>query len=305
MLQTKNKRPFYKSRFFRFLVLTALIAVVLLYITGSVMIASFFTTSINRNLGPNTPATLGMPYENVTFQTTASDHIKLRGWLVRGNTNRALIMLHAKDNTRSFAHNLNLGRSLWQQGYTLLMFDLRAHGESGGDHTTYGQYEQYDVVGAVNFLKSKGYNGASIGIIGWSLGGASALMGMSQTPDIKAGIIDSSYADLAHIASLRLAQLGFFYPGVLVASRLLWGMDIDQARPEEAIKKLGNRHILLIHGDADTTVPLSEMYLLQQAGGLSVANTWVLHGINHAGAYPAQPEEYLRRVVAFFGRELS
>ena len=305
MLQTKAKKSFFRSRFFRFLVLTALVTVILLYLTGSVMIANFFTTSINRNLGSVTPASLGMPYEDVTFQSTASDHIKLRGWFVRGNTNRALIMLHAKDNTRAFAHNLNLGRSLWQQGYSLLMFDLRAHGQSEGDHTTYGQYEQFDVVGAVNFLKSKGYNGASIGVIGWSLGAASALMGMSQTPDIKAGIIDSSYADLDHIASLRLAQLGFFYPGVLVTSQVLWGMDINQARPEEAIKKLGNRHVLLIHGEADTTVPISEMFLLQKAGGLNVANTWVLPGINHAGAYPAQPEEYLRRTLAFFGRELA
>ncbi|HEX2910842.1 MAG TPA: prolyl oligopeptidase family serine peptidase [Chloroflexia bacterium] len=109
---------------------------------------------------------------------------------------------------------------------------------------------------------------------------------------------------LARVAPQRLGLFSFFYPGVLTISRLAWNIDLEQSQPEAAIKQLGQRHVMLIHGDRDVTVPVSEAYHLQQAGGANVTATWIVPGVGHAAAYQNNPEEYLKRVLSFFDTEL-
>jgi dipeptidyl aminopeptidase/acylaminoacyl peptidase len=213
-----------------------------------------------------------------------------------------LLLVHVKNGDRSFP--LGLSKPLWDRGYNLLIFDLRGHGQSDGGHYSYGQYEQFDIVGAVDFVKGKGFQPGGIGIIGWSMGAASSIMAMGQTTDIRAGVSDSSYGDLTRVAGQRLGMLLFFYPGMVAADRLLYNIDIDQVKPEAALKKLGNRHLFLIHGDADVTVPVSEVFHLKEAGGSNIADTWILPGVGHAGAYNANEAEYLRRVTNFIDKEL-
>ncbi len=214
-----------------------------------------------------------------------------------------LILVHGKNASRSFS--LEYARPLWEHGYSLLLFDMRGHGQSDGEHYTYGQSEQYDLVGAANFVKAKGFGPGRIGVIGWSMGGATALMGMSVTPDIRAGVMDSSYGDFPRLAYDRLGILSFFYPGMVLAGKLVLGVAFDQPRPEVAIQNLGGRHVVLIQGEDDVTVPVSEFYALRKAGGAAVADSWLLPGVGHVEAYIRFPVEYMQRVFNFFDRELA
>ena len=91
----------------------------------------------------------------------------------------------------------------------MLLSDFRGHGQSEGDHIAYGWQEKYDVLGAVDFLKGKGFQPAEIGAMGWSLGAASLIMAMGQSPDIRAGISDSAYGDFSRVVKGRLSWLGF------------------------------------------------------------------------------------------------
>jgi dipeptidyl aminopeptidase/acylaminoacyl peptidase len=193
---------------------------------------------------------------------------------------------------------LDLAKPLWDNGYSLLLLDLRGSGLSDGDFYGLGQYEQWDVVGAANFLSSKGFDADSIGVLGQSLGAASAIMAASQTPKIKAVVSDSGFADIASINP-------FLYPGGLIAAHIIRGLDLEQVKPVVAITKLGTRHVFLIHGDQDAVVPVSHAYQLKQAGGATVTDFWILTSVSHTGVYTAQPNEYIQRVVAFFDRELA
>jgi dipeptidyl aminopeptidase/acylaminoacyl peptidase len=86
---------------------------------------------------------------------------------------------------------------------------------------------------------------------------------------------------------------------------LLRGIDTTQVKPELALKNLGQRHVLVIHGDLDRNVPVSNAYRLQQVGGADHVELWILPGVSHTGAYTSQPDEYMRRVTAFFNKELE
>jgi dipeptidyl aminopeptidase/acylaminoacyl peptidase len=184
------------------------------------------------------------------------------------------------------------------KGFNLLLLDLRGHGLSEGDRHYYGQREQYDVVGAITFLQSRGFKSNNIGIIGWSMGAAVAIMAMGQTNGIQAGVSDSAYANVSNM-------LGIWSPGVSLVGRLFTGLDLDKIKPEEAIKQLGQRHLFIIQGANDGNVPLDNAYKLKEAGGASVTQFWVLPEVGHVGAYSNNPAEYIRRVSDFFDNELK
>ncbi len=301
------KKPKSKKRLFVFVVAELLSIVVLLYVIVAVYGTFSFTSAPSRALGPDTPARYGIKYREVSFQTAARDKLTLRGWwLPRPASKRVLIALHGKGTNR--VDVLELSSKLWENDYNVLLFDMRGHGQSDGDHFSFGQYEQFDIVGAVNFLKDQGFQPTNIGIIARSMGAASAIMAMSQTSDIKAGFMDSAYADFGELAQQQITPTTglppFVFPGITLAGRVLLGIDVEQPKPEVAISNIGQRHLFLTHGELDSLIPVSHFERLKQAGGANVTESWLVAGAEHIQAYYLQPTEYIRRVVAFFDREL-
>lgn len=65
---------------------------------------------------------------------------------------------------------LDRARWLHDEGYSSLLIDLQAHGESTGNHITGGYLEKHDVASAVKFARNR-HPTESIGVIGVSLGG--------------------------------------------------------------------------------------------------------------------------------------
>jgi dienelactone hydrolase len=287
-----------------------LLLAVLGYIGVSVYGAMRFTTSTFhkvQDLGPDTPTTYGMSYENITFKTTDKAQLTIHGWWVpRPDSQRVLIMVHSRDGTRTFL--LPISARLWQEDFNILLFDTRSQGQSEGEHYSFGLNEQYDVLGAVNFLEAKGFQPGKIGVVGWSMGAPAAFLAMAKTPDIKAGLLDSCYGDLDRVASETFTTWtglpGFFYPGIKTAAEWLFSFDISQASPEKVFAQLGSRKVFLIHGEKDQLIPVTEFYHLQQAGDANIAESWLVSGVEHVRSFQNFPDEYTRRAVAFFNREL-
>jgi dipeptidyl aminopeptidase/acylaminoacyl peptidase len=296
MSKNKNNQKFKLKRFLKMALIAVLLTVVVTYVAFSIYAVFAYTQSPNRALGTTTPATWGLPYEEVSFASAAIDKLTIRGWFIPNpKSGRVLVLVHGQNATR--VEHLDISKPLWDNGYNILLIDMRGHGLSDGDHYSLGFYEQWDIVGAANYLKSRGFNPNAIGAMGWSMGAASTIMAFSQTPDIKAIVSDSGYANLSSLD-------GLLYPGALLTCRWLRGFDLEQIKPEEAITKIGSRHALVIQGDQDHNVPVENAYKLKQAGGANV-ELWVLPGVAHVSSFYAQPEAYLQRVLAFFDRELA
>jgi alpha-beta hydrolase superfamily lysophospholipase len=76
---------------------------------------------------------------------------------------------------------------LQQQGYGVLLFDLRNHGESEGNLTSLGLYEVRDVQAAVKYVLSRPeVNSDGIALLGDSMGAATVLQALPSLPDVKA-----------------------------------------------------------------------------------------------------------------------
>ena len=142
------------------------------------------------------PSRVGLEFEDITFHSR--DGLLLSGWWIdAGNNSRVIVMVHGSGANRVRPQKIMLGiaKELIDHRYNVLMFDLRGHGESEAQHVSGGLYEKRDLLGAVDFAKSRGMN--TIGVLGFSLGAATSLMAVPESEDIGAVVSDSGYADLS------------------------------------------------------------------------------------------------------------
>ena len=171
--------------------LKVLIFVVLFLIIFSFLIflMSIHPIKIITNL---IPSDLGLKYEEVTFKS--ADGIKLSGWLIPNNkTKTTIIIMHGYPADKA---NLLGAAEFLAKDFNVFLFDFRSFGKSEGKYTTVGLLEKNDLIGAIEYLeKEKNIN--KIGLYGFSLGGAVALMASHK--NVKAIVTDSAYAKLSHM----------------------------------------------------------------------------------------------------------
>ncbi len=261
--------------------------------------ANQYTTTPRQDTSSIVPPNDGLTYQDVTFPSAKNDGVMLSGWFVPNpSSHRVLILVHGR-----YANRMQmepLVKPLWSRGYNVLLFDLRGHGTSTYVKSTYGIREQWDVIGAARYAEKQGFAPESIGVIGWSLGGASALMAMDHSRDFAAMVADSAYAN-----SDPLLARNPLRPGLALAMNWVERVNLSRVNPADSIRDLHGRGVMLIHGESDQTVPMSQERLLEQAGGSSVRETWIAPGAGHVGAYAAHPDEYIQRVAAFFDGALK
>jgi uncharacterized protein len=280
------------------MILLGLLALSFSYSALAVYKAIDYTTTPGQPLPSQTPATVGLEFEEVTFRSADDRAMRLGGWWIpRDDSRRVLILVHGRYGNR--ASYLSLARPFWERGFNLLLIDLRGHGQSATTPCSYGLREQWDVVGAVAFARSRGFEGPSIGVMGWSLGGVSALMALEHSPDIGALVSDSAYANADPLLADNLLR-----PGLKLAMRVVRGVDLDDVRADRALAAVEDRPVFLIHGADDHAVPLAQFDILRAAGGRTIADTWIVPGTDHVGAYSTDPAAYIERVASFFDREL-
>jgi uncharacterized protein len=185
--------------------------------------------------------------------------------------------------------------------FYLLLFDFRYLGRSDGSYSTVGAKEVEDLLAAVRFLKTRGVN--EVGVWGFSMGGAVALMASQKAPEIKAVIAESSYANLGHMA-LELFRIPLLnYPVAYLVSlwaKLFLGVDLNDVSPAERVRN-SSVPILLIHSSADAVIPFSHAQSLQAALKHNPrAEFWFHEGFVH-GQLAA---DYQSRVGNFFHKHL-
>jgi dipeptidyl aminopeptidase/acylaminoacyl peptidase len=282
--------------------LIAIAALLALYGGLAIYKARDYTTTPRQPAITTSPAAVGLAFQSVRFDSAANDGVQLAGWWIPNPAStRAIILVHGRYENR--ASHLALARPFFDAGYSVLLFDLRGHGESTRATCTYGVKESEDVVGAMSFVEAQGVTAGQIGVIGWSLGAASALLAMDRSPDIAAVVSDSAYADSSPLLARNALR-----PGLKLAMRLTRGVNLNDVRPDRALAHVAatsDRHVLLIHGALDNAVPVAQFEQLRAAGGAAVADAWLVPDAGHTGAYAADPDAYIGRVLAFFGREFA
>ncbi len=189
-----------------------------------------------------------------------------------------------------------------QEQYSLLFIDFRYFGNSEGKYSTIGIKETEDVLAGIKFLQDRGVK--KIGIFGFSMGGATALMTLTKTDAISAVISQSSYARLDLMAASQYRYFYFLRKPLTFLTKL-WakiflGIDIVRESPQEAVKNI-QTPVLIIHSNTDDQIPFENALLLQEAlKNHNQAEFWFQDNLMHGES----GVDYQKRLRDFFKKHL-
>ncbi len=214
----------------------------------------------------HTPRDYLLPYEDVTLKT--QDGLHLAAWYVVSpdgdiKRRRAIILVHGYPAEK--ADMLGVAAPLYPD-FDLLLFDLRYFGKSEGWYTTLGIKERYDLKAALSFLESKGYD--KIGVLGFSLGGATALLSAPEDARIDAVVSYASFSDLKTLGEESYRSIGIFrkplVASMLLYARYLFGASAKEVSPVNAARRI-RTPVFLIHTKQDEQIPFGHAERLRDA----------------------------------------
>lgn len=243
-------------------------------------------------------------YEEVTFRT--DDGVRLRGWwLPRPETDRVIVGLAGHRSPKSDL--LGIGSGLWRAGNNVLIFDWRSRGESDVAEHSLAYYELRDAEAAMRYALGR-VRGARLGLIGYSMGAAVAVLLAARSPDVRALVADSPFTGIADVVTdgarrLRLPA-ALIVPLADALTGWRYGYRFDAVRPIDAVAAVSPRPLLLIHGGADTLIPIRHAHEMFHVAW-EPKELWIVEGAEHCGGYFVDRPAYVERVAAFFERYLD
>jgi fermentation-respiration switch protein FrsA (DUF1100 family) len=281
--------------------------ILILAATATILGAFAAVWSIAGLLTEPAPQTIGsLPSDlagrSVQFQSTSGSTI--HGWFVPGKpgTGAVALMHGVRSNRLSM---LERARFLSHAGYTVLLFDFQAHGESAGKHITFGSLESKDAQAAIHFLHEN-VPGEKVGVIGVSLGGAA--VALSSPPlSVDAAVLEMVYPTIDEATDNRITMRLGRWSQVLVPLLLLQlpprlGISRNDLRPIDHVGKMPFPK-LFIAGANDKHTTLEESNRLYETAS-KPKEFWVIQNAAHEDLHNASRVEYEQRILEFFRKYL-
>ncbi|MBQ9425399.1 MAG: alpha/beta hydrolase [Erysipelotrichaceae bacterium] len=203
----------------------------------------------------------------VQVKVNSFDGLKLNAFHIRNHDDeRYMIMVHGIASSKSSLYSR--AYEFDQMGYNLLLIDQRNAGESEGDHYTYGIKEAQDLQIWINYLVSK-HPDCSICLYGISMGAATVMMSTAYelAENVKCIVEESGYASLEEEFAYLIRKdykIRVTYPVVKLIDMKMnekYGMKLSDVSPKTCLEN-NEIPILLIHSEADETVPFENAKIL-------------------------------------------
>ncbi len=260
-------------------------------------------------LDGRTPADIGLVYSDVTFPS--SDGTALAGWYVPSRNGAAVVLMHGAGSTRSAV--LDHARVLARNGYGVLLFDARGHGESAGRGMDFGWYGESDASGAVDFLAERpDVESGRIGLVGMSMGGEQAIGAAGADDRVRAVVAegathrvaaDKAYLDAYGVRGAlqqRVDRVTYGLAGLLTSAPepvpLRRSVSVATRRPDPAA------FLLIAAGEVpDESLAADHV----QEGSATGVTTWTVAGAGHTQGLATAPDAWEERVVAFLDDALD
>ena len=278
------------KKILKLLILIITLILLIIYLAGTHLTKAHQTTigSIPTNL-KNT--------REVSFPSKSGS--ELSGWFLEAKQGKGgVLLLHGVRSNR--LQMLNRARFLQEAGYDVLLFDFQAHGESLGEQITFGHLEALDAESAYDYLEDRLCQ-PSVGVIGVSFGGASALLGDVKLK-AKVLILESVYPTIEEAIDNRLeiylGSLGaYFSPLLRVQLKPRLGIGVDDLKPIEQLKDVKGA-VMIVGGVEDKHTTMKETNRMFEKAK-EPKELWLVEGAGHIDFDKVDKEKYEEKILFF------
>lgn len=245
-----------------------------------------------------TPKEMGYEFEDIWVES--SHGVNLSGWWIPSQgSSKTIIFSHGHGGDRH--EGLRFLKALHDAGFSVIAFDYRGAGTSTGVYDSMGYFERDDLEAVVQYAEKKG--SLSIGVLGFSQGGATALLTMAHNSKIKAGVMEGSFSNAKDVIAEAAFSM-FYVPGFPLVDLALYifeqrtGVNFEDLNPSDAIPKIEADRLLLIHAKRDSFVPIHHALKLIESAPRS--HQWIYDGDRHAEAWQFDRSKAESLVVEHF-----
>jgi fermentation-respiration switch protein FrsA (DUF1100 family) len=298
-------------------------------ITISIIFAALFVVSLVMIPVMVMPMFLGQRYEQEQFNSadygveseritlTTGDSVSLAAWRTRTDAPKGTVIILSGLQNPSVTAFFGYAKMFGDNGWDALLIEMRARGESGGDEIGFGMTEWLDVKAGVDFLAAEEKTGGlPIAVMGTSMGGGTVLIAAGEIPEIDAVISISAFSSFSDLFTDNMAMFGMpkliavlDIPFLNIYAGFHYGFNALKYSPSNAVAKLGERPLLLMHSTEDTQVPYPEFEkLLDKANKNGIqTSTFIRGGDEHFVCYekyldsPVQDTEFSQAILNFLG----
>lgn len=230
--------------------------------------------------------------EDAVFRS--DDGLTIRGFYLPPKNGVVVVMGHGlMENRMRFVRDAEM---LARHGYGALFFDWRAHGESEGEVTTWGDREQRDLRAAIDFAAQRGGADVKIATLGFSVGSSAVALEATHDPRVRAVILEALWPSLEEEMDDKAHHAIGRWPTKLGMKRS--GVDFANVRPIDHIAEIAPRPLLLLGGsiEHDTPVPVTQRVF---DAAKAPKRLWIVPGADHGEYFKVQPVDYERTVMSF------
>ncbi|HMW47518.1 MAG TPA: alpha/beta fold hydrolase [Cellvibrionaceae bacterium] len=307
-----NSRPL-RRNLLRATLFYAALYLIIYYLIGPLLWFElrFYPRDARHSICCETPTDYGATeYEAVLLNT--ADGGKIAGWYIpaRERLGKVVVLIHGSGYDRRGTDFY--ARILLKQGYGILMYDQRNHGESSGPLNTFNRMDkmQGDLVAVITYLENEKHLApSSIGIVGISLGGFAAL----NLPAATINRIGPLWLD-----GIRSDNFGVYASGNVLSdtarqlfdyqTRLLAGLLTSEpiAAPAKSFRTLlpavKQANIQLVASGLDNQERKTNEGLIPYLS--PSMSLWIIPNAWHIGGRFDAKDEYEQRMTAFFNNHL-
>ena len=240
-----------------------------------------------------------LPFESVKLEQVGGPD--LAGWVAdRKGSCGAIVLLHGRGANRLAV--VQRAKLLFDAGYSVVLFDLSGHGESGGTVQGFGYTEGQDAARILTYAHQR-FPGQKLGALGSSLGAASLLFATPQTL-ADAYVLEQLYATLRETTAWRMPfnVLRGLQADVLLAQMpVRLGFSADDVRPVDRIGQIG-RPLILLAGTVDPFIDRGQVTALHDATP-GAELVW-FEGAGHVDLLRYDQQRYTNAVLPFLSKNL-
>ena len=215
---------------------------------------------------------------------------------------RFVIISHGYTDNRFGA--LKYASMYLDQGFNVVIYDLRGHGLNEPAPCTYTALERKDLLAVIRDTRERYAGITLLGLHGESLGAATSVAVLEEKPPVDFVVADCGFATIAQV--LRGVVAMNHLPAFLVDVASVWskircGYSYSQMRPVDSLKD-NTVPILFIHGGNDSFI-LPENSEQMKNATKGPAEMHLIPNAAHAMSMIDQPETYRRYVADFLAEQ--